>query len=644
MLAGVGALVVQGDARLVLGVLSLVGLFAPPPRLPAWGWPLVHGFVVALTAGLVLVAPGDRGSAILIASSILVAWLLVHRAWIARTGDDVRVALLLTTLLLLLGAVGTPSLWMAPLFLVYGALLPVALLRAELRSAGEGPPRGLEVAVGGGAGVLALVLFVALPRLDGGYVGGGARGAGFPVGVTLGDDALVSDDRAEVMRLSVTNPAGLPVPGPFYIRGRTLDFFTGKRWLERVPGRWPQGVVWDRRVEVWLEPLGGDLLFGIGEIVRVEGASARKDSGSTFLTDVSGGTARPIHYVAFSRAGGLDASELAESEAWVQLPSVDPRVFALAWNVAPEEPDPERVARALAAWLSNAYTYVEAPPPPVGDPLAWFLLDSRAGHCEYFASALAVLLRVRGIPARLVTGFHSGELGDPGRIVVRRGHAHAWVEVHTADGWVTVDPTPASALPTPMTDGLVARLDALLTGWHRRVVQYDMNAQFVAYAAIGRTATLGGSSGKGPIQTGLIGMFVVLAALVGGLVLLRLGLARLGAPTRRGPKPDACGRLYLRARGLVRRRGWYIPVDLPALAAGDWLVARVGPGGEPLRRLAELAYAARYGGTSDVAVIAEARLCVAALKDLPPPARPPRPPRPVRTSSNSLTTTPLQDG
>ena len=102
---------------------------------------------------------------------------------------------------------------------------------------------------------------------------------------------------------------------------------------------------------------------------------------------------------------------------------------------------------------------------PGRDPLAHFLFETRAGHCEYFASAMAVMLRAIGIPSREVNGFLPGEYNDlGGDYIVRASDAHSWVEAYfPGSGWITFDPTP----PAPDSgyglfdrDEHVSRLDA----------------------------------------------------------------------------------------------------------------------------------------------------------------------------------------
>jgi hypothetical protein len=115
-------------------------------------------------------------------------------------------------------------------------------------------------------------------------------------------------------------------------------------------------------------------------------------------------------------------------------------------------------------------------------PLDAFLFDVKRGHCEYFSSALAVMLRAVGIPARNVTGFLGGEYNPYGGYYgVRQADAHSWVEaLLPGRGWVVLDPTPASRdgfNPSSLFSNLRAMADAMRAYWMTRVVGYDLRGQ-----------------------------------------------------------------------------------------------------------------------------------------------------------------------
>jgi transglutaminase-like putative cysteine protease len=124
------------------------------------------------------------------------------------------------------------------------------------------------------------------------------------------------------------------------------------------------------------------------------------------------------------------------------------RTWALAQRLMSESDTQEDYVQAVLAYLRAGFAYSETPPRS-SETLDGFLFDGKAGYCQQYSGAMALLLRMAGIPARVSTGFTSGSLDAKTReFVVRDLDAHSWVEVWYHDiGWVTFDPTPASAPP-----------------------------------------------------------------------------------------------------------------------------------------------------------------------------------------------------
>jgi hypothetical protein len=119
---------------------------------------------------------------------------------------------------------------------------------------------------------------------------------------------------------------------------------------------------------------------------------------------------------------------------------------------------------------------------PGQDPLAHFLFETKAGHCEYFATSMTIMLRTLGIPAREVNGFLPGEYNDlAGDYVVRASDAHSWVEVYfPGNGWITFDPTPDG----PENEGgffrrLEQYMDWMSLTWNEWIISYDFAHQVV---------------------------------------------------------------------------------------------------------------------------------------------------------------------
>ncbi|HEY4997312.1 MAG TPA: transglutaminase-like domain-containing protein, partial [Solirubrobacteraceae bacterium] len=138
------------------------------------------------------------------------------------------------------------------------------------------------------------------------------------------------------------------------------------------------------------------------------------------------------------------------------------RVFALAHRLAVGAGSSYDVARRIEAYLRRGFSYDEHPPRRAY-PLAAFLLEDRRGYCQQFSGAMALLLRMDGIPARVAAGFQAGthERGS-GRFLVSAHDAHSWVEVYFAGiGWVAFDPTPAVGSSGGSGAGAIERAEGL---------------------------------------------------------------------------------------------------------------------------------------------------------------------------------------
>ena len=250
------------------------------------------------------------------------------------------------------------------------------------------------------------------------------------------------------------------------------------------------------------------------------------------------------------------------------------RRIARSWTVDARNPR-ERLA-AIRSRLETDYSYslsfergdrdVEGSEAP--DPVLNFLLETPRGHCEYFASAMALLARAVGVPARVVTGYRVSERNPFAEyFIVRERHAHAWVEAHLADeGWVTVDPSPIRSFEGParnQTAWLPALLDLGIVSWQRHGPAALLASLVFAFAAIQIARLLRGSAtGRSPGR-GFVGPPAYMQQLFEGLRALGLRRApaetleayarRIGVPAASGSNdPRVCGRL-LAAEPLLLR-------------------------------------------------------------------------------------------
>jgi transglutaminase-like putative cysteine protease len=327
---------------------------------------------------------------------------------------------------------------------------------------------------------------------------------GFSSEVTLGEFGEVGTASRPVMHIRIFSSE---TPGGLKWRGRALAEFDGKRWSET--GRANQMVPVENghadlepsgfrrpgrhiNYHVDLDAFGTDALFfaGVPEMVDLRYAFLwRTAAGSYRIRQQS---PRGVHYDAYSRLEDppetspppypVPVLPLQARSDHLQLPPLDPRIPELARAMtAGAATDLER-ARAIERRLRADYGYtLELPDHEVADPLAYFLFTRKKGHCEYFASAMTVMLRATGIPARLATGFQSGVYNPITDLwLVRASDAHAWVEVWLAGrGWTTFDPTPPDpnrAAPSVLA-GFALYLDAARTFWSRWVVNFDPSRQ-----------------------------------------------------------------------------------------------------------------------------------------------------------------------
>lgn len=136
---------------------------------------------------------------------------------------------------------------------------------------------------------------------------------------------------------------------------------------------------------------------------------------------------------------------------YLELPPMTERVLQLSREITPSGVGPYARALAIEDFLKSEYEYsLDVPPLPAGaDAVDYFLFEHRRGYCEHFATAYAVLCRLAGVPARVVTGYATGDYNYfTGLYEVSLDDAHAWVEIYQEGiGWITREPTPSFSLP-----------------------------------------------------------------------------------------------------------------------------------------------------------------------------------------------------
>lgn len=505
-------------------------------------------------------------------------------------------------------------------------------------------------------------VFFLMPRMSAGYLGGYSFGtdlsAGFSDHVQLGQIGQIQQSTAVVMHVQIDGDT----VGRYDLhwRGVALANFDGHTWSN--PGDKfalrpePDGsfavprfgnsflmsyVTANARREqvihyrVLMEPIGTNVLFLAPWARTVKGEyrlMGADSTGAVYNFDSARAVSR---YEADSDIATPSAPELRAAgqdypgqiaAVYLRLPALDPRVPRLAAQVTASAKTNFDKAAALENHLRTRYGYtLQLPRTPVNDPIANFLFERKQGHCEYFASSMAVMLRTLGIPSRVVNGFRTDEFNDlTGNYVVRAKDAHAWVEAYFPGyGWETFDPTPGGGAGTPQGWGRVALyVDAMASFWRDWIVSYDTSHQYVlGQAAVSGTRSLWesartwarehyermlkwarrsqGRMENSPVRWAVIGLLV-------GIALLLLGnlgrIARtlhekwLQAHPERSPE-QAASMWYRRMARALERRG----VIKPQAQTPQEFVKKIEDARlrTPVARFTQVYESARFGNSAD---------------------------------------------
>jgi hypothetical protein len=387
--------------------------------------------------------------------------------------------------------------------------------------------------VAAGALLLGGLIFFLIPRFTAGYLSAfnlqPSLVTGFSDNVTLGEIGIIKQSNEVLLRVRVQGDPALAQQ--IHWRGVVLTDFDGRRWFTPAPDpsiitpngsgtyelasqHLPPGSFFLLRYSVLMEPIATDALFVAANPAAVWGrfgGSAIRYSrpyyNNYLLLDRTGTLLDPRHsfapmqYDAASEVPLLSPQKLRRASAdypeditdtYLQLPSLDPRIPALARQITASASTPYDKAVAVERYLHSNFGYtLDLSDMNHRDPLAYFLFVKRAGHCEYFASAMTILLRTLGIPARYVTGFLPGEYNDLAHdFIIRARDAHSWVEVYFPGyGWLTFDPTPPG---NDQGNGLFSRLgmywDWFQLNWNEWVINYDFTHQLTLARSVGNSS------------------------------------------------------------------------------------------------------------------------------------------------------------
>jgi hypothetical protein len=429
--------------------------------------------------------------------------------------------------------------------------------------------------------LLAVPVFLVMPRLRSPWIagrGGMQSVTGFSSRVELSGVGTIRESQEEALILRSSN--GDPILESWTrLRATAYERVTVDAWaprraammagieagvvrLHRTGGRLSEAV----ELEITLLDPGKYLFVPVGAVAVSSEVPVRIDpaGGVTLAREVE----EPLRYTVWvSREQEPRHTDPPRRRGPRFEP--DPEVRRLAAQITAGIRGALERAEAIEAHLQQNYTYSMQGMARIGpDPVSWFLLRARQGHCEYFAGGMVVLLDAIGVPARMVGGYRGGASSSAGdEVVIREANAHTWVEVWlgAGRGWEVFDPTPASGLPSfgGIGPGMRFRFawENLQASWDRYLLTYGLGEQLQLITVVSDVLA-GAVSGLRPVNLFWFGFVLT-------TVWAAVRVARRWRPWTgvRRPRRGTAARLVDRLKRRLERAG----VTVPAAATVRWI-------------------------------------------------------------------------
>ncbi len=511
-------------------------------------------------------------------------------------------------------------------FVGYIGLATVALMVGHLRRQAERHEvrevplgRSLLSTTGGLSCLIlgvALVVFVTFPRVSQGWAGRGETMttsiAGFSDQVSLGEHgSTILGNPQIVLRVEFPNgpPAGL---GGLHWRGRSYDRFDGVRWTRSdnlppssAPTTWYRERWEGESIEqrIFGSALDTRVLFALHPALEID-----SNNGIQPLFDNAGdfiywGRGQPA-YTAWAPTGPPPTEELRQpaggyhpsDDHFLQLPRrFDPAITELADSLTVGIDNRYDRAVAIRDWLQT-FTYTrELPTTARETTLSHFLFERRAGHCEYFSTAMVTMLRAIGIEARNVNGFLGGQWNDFGNyLVVTQNEAHSWVEIwFPGYGWVEFDPTPAGSGTAEIASsrwwpGRIL-FDGVQHRWNKWVLDYSMDDQLGIFSGLLGSRTLE------DLEQPNTPTDATTQSPWAALVLLLVAAAGWYWVRATGPTVEPGTQMYMQLRSASSRAGVGVTPGLTPLALVERIRAESATTARDAERVVDLYLRSRYG-------------------------------------------------
>ncbi len=658
---------------LVVVVAYVASWFAEPPLLDRPGYSRFWN-AAAVVVLLVQIARAMAGESMLSVGVEYAAFLQISRLSHRKSAADYQQIAILAFLHLIAGTVLSAGLDYAVVFFGFVIVMPWMLalthLRKELETQyGAGTPvlrSQLETrdvatpAFFGGTTLLAVPLFLltaamffAFPRVGFGVLAGlGARTqsvAGFGDDVELGGFGAIRDDPTVVMRIKLKKGSDPPAQSiGLRLRGTSFDRYSEGRWSRtQVGGRelehlQDQYIVFrrpepgDYEYDIILDPMEETVLFLPEHTVALQVPPTVHSGRDRYrrILYAPGLDIRyqerlegPLTYKAFAapkRRGIPERVPKALRKRYLEVPDGYERVAALAREVVRGASNPHAQAQLVERYLRGGgnFRYTLDQPETGGkDALQVFLFEAKAGHCEYFSTAMAIMMRSLGLPARNVTGFLGADYNPyGGYYAVRNGNAHSWVEVFIDGEWSTFDPTPASgqvfASPSGFAVKLRQMMDAMRVRWAEYIVEYNIRDQAKALQRLaawyrslrGRRGAMRSSDHHDMGDDHDFGLiparpdwrwFAAIMSVFGIGVLFARWRRKRVRQNRAGrhldPDRDRAVRLYLTLESNLRRAGHARPPDVTPSEHAEALRRSGFQAADEVRQVTDAYLASRFG-------------------------------------------------
>lgn len=426
------------------------------------------------------------GDLLIAVGNLTLAFHAIKSFDIRTPGDGLQVFFMSVIQLVVASELDQPLIFGA-IFLVFIASSVLFIMASHQAAEVEKMPRGLLKS----GFVLTIIilpvvalLFILMPRGAGGLLGSRNRQkamSGFDDKVSIGTFEEVISSADVVMRITLPDRQ---IAEPYW-RGKVFETYEKNSWKNR----WTHGFPFRNRKgevqfvlkmpkngivqNVLLKPPKSGTVFGISEIARISCDSRWVVKYPNGEVAVSRRRKKRLNYQVISTGERPKVWEKT-LDLYLQFPEGMARTAKLAETITSGTVDAMGKCRAITSWLRKNCSYSLKVPlaESVGNPIEDFLFHTKKGYCEYYATAMVLMLRSVGVPARIVAGYRGGDFNPyGGYYVVRQANAHTWVEAAIGGRWARFDPTPSTASGSRSI--FSNYLDILGFAWDRYVVGYS---------------------------------------------------------------------------------------------------------------------------------------------------------------------------